>query len=118
MYNGRELSYKQLNNLSRDLDKYKNNNIDHQLVLDSNKEAEANGHDPLKTHQEWIWSHLDNTRHSEMDGVVIEVGELFEVTNEITGDVDNLRFPQDIENDENGCSNICNCDCSVEYVKL
>lgn len=118
MYNGRELSYKQLNNLSKDLEKYKSNNIEHQLVIDANREAELNGYDPTSTHKEWIWSQLDNTRHSEMDGTVIEVGELFTVTNEQTGDIDELRFPQDIENDTNRCSNICNCDCSIEYIKI
>ena len=115
MYNGRELSYKQLNNLSKDLEQTL---IQDQLWADANKNAAENGLDPVMTHKVWIWSGLEKTRHSGMDGQTVEINEMFDVENEITGDTDQLRFPRDVENDSNGCSNICNCGCDVEYVKL
>lgn len=118
MYNGRELSYKQLNNLSKDLEKYKQTLIQDQLWTDANKNAAENGLDPVMTHKVWIWSGLEKTRHSQMDEQTVEINEMFDVENEITGDTDQLRFPRDVENDSNGCSNICNCGCDVEYVKL
>jgi hypothetical protein len=118
MYNGRELSYKELNNLSKDLEKYKQTSIEDQLWADANKEAAANGLDPVKTHKVWIWSALENTRHMDMDEQTVDISEMFDVVNEVTGDADQLRFPRDIENDSNGCSNICNCECDVEYVNL
>jgi hypothetical protein len=118
MYNGRELSYKELNNLSRDLEQYKQTRIEDQLWQDANQEAAANGLDPVKTHKVWAWSTLENTRHMGMDEETVPINEMFTVVNEVTGDTDQLRFPRDIENDSNGCSNICNCQCDVEYVKL
>jgi len=118
MYNGRELSYKELNNLSKDLEKYKQTHIEDQLWQDANKNAVENGLDPVKTHKVWIWSALEKTRHSGMDGVTVEMSEMFDVENEVTGDMDQLRFPRDVENDSNGCSNVCNCGCDIEYVKL
>ena len=118
MYNGRELSYKELNNLSRDLEKYKQTHIEDQLWQDANKNAIENGLDPVKTHKVWIWSALENTRHAGMDGVTVEINDFFDVVNDVTGDTDQLRFPRDVENDSNGCSNICNCQCDVDYVKL
>ncbi|MDZ4170601.1 MAG: hypothetical protein U1C19_00425 [Methanobacteriaceae archaeon] len=116
MYNGRELSYKELNNLSKDLEQYKQTRIEDQLWQDANKEAAANGFDPVKTHKVWIWSALENTRHMDMDEETVPINEMFTVVNEVTGDTDQLRFPRDIENDSNGCSNICNCQCDVEYI--
>lgn len=118
MYSGRELSYKELNNLSKDLEKYKQTTIEDQLWQDANKEAAANGLDPLMTHKVWIWSTLEKTRHQGMDEVTVGIDEMFDVVNEVTGETDQLRFPRDIENDSNGCSNICNCECDLEYIKL
>lgn len=118
MYNGRELSYKQLNNLSKDLEQFKQTQIEDQLWNDANQEALRNGLDPIKTHKTWIWSNLEKTRHAGMDGETVPIDELFLVVNDVTGEADSLRFPRDIENDSNGCSNICNCGCDVEYIKL
>jgi hypothetical protein len=117
MYNGRELSYKQLNNLSKDLEKYKQSNIENQLWTDANKNAIENGLDPVMTHKVWVWSELEHTRHAGMEGQTVEFDEMFEVVNDVTGDTDSLRFPRDVENDSNGCSNVCNCGCDIEYVK-
>lgn len=118
MYNGRELSYRQLSNLSKDLEQYKQTLIQDQLWTDANKEALANNLDPVKTHKVWVWSELEHTRHAGMEGQTVEMEEMFEVVNDVTGDTDQLRFPRDVENDSNGCSNICNCGCDVDYVKL
>lgn len=118
MYNGRELSYRQLNNLSKDLEQYKQTLVQDQLWTDANKEAAANNLDPVMTHKVWVWSQLEKTRHAGMEGQTVEMSEMFDVVNDVTGDTDQLRFPRDVENDSNGCSNICNCGCDVEYVKL
>ena len=82
-----------------------------------NKQAEREGYGPLNQEKVWIWSQLEHTRHSDMDGESVGLTEKFEVTNEVTGDVDYLRFPQDIDFDHNNCSNICNCHCSYEIIK-
>lgn len=118
MYNGRELSYRQLSNLSKDLEQYKQTLIQDQLWTDANKEAAANNLDPVMTHKVWVWSQLEKTRHAGMEGQTVEMADMFDVVNDVTGDTDQLRFPRDVENDSNGCSNICNCGCDVDYVKL
>ena len=40
-----------------------------------------------------------------MDNHANNLDEKFEVVNELTGDTDYMRFPADIENDNNNCSN-------------
>ena len=41
----------------------------------------------------WIWSELENTRHSLMDGDIVEVDEPFQVYNEVTGETEEGMFP-------------------------
>lgn len=113
-YKGKEYSYKELNKLSRDLEKYKDSHARYEVAKIENEQASREGLSPINTTKTWIWSALEKTRHREMNMVTVRIGEKFEVVNELTGDVDYLRFPQDIENDNNNCSNICNCDCSYE----
>ena len=113
----KEYSYRELNQLSRDLEKYKTNRLDYEKALMENRQAEREGYEPLNESKTWIWSTLENTRHSDMDGETVDLTESFEVVNEVTGDVDYLRFPGDVENDHNNCSNICNCDCSYEIIQ-
>lgn len=112
---GREYTYKEIENLSKNLDRYKTHASDYEEALAANKEAEENGYPPIYPTKTWIWSQLDNTRHSEMDGVTVDIEEPFPVVNEQNGDSDDLLFPGDVENDSNNCSNICNCDCSVAF---
>jgi len=114
-YSGQDLSYKQLNNLAKDLEGYKSHRVDYDTALLINQEAVANGLPPVYTHKRWIWSQLEKTRHSNMDGEVIELEERFTVTNEVTGDVDFLLFPGDVENYSN-VGNVINCKCDVEYL--
>ena len=69
----------------------------------------------IHTQKIWIWSRLENTRHSEMDNQTVNINGKFEVLNEVTGDLDFLLFPGDIDNDDHNCSNICNCKCTITY---
>ena len=116
-YKGRQYSYKELNQLSRDLERYKTHRLDYETALMENRQAERDGYEKINQSKTWIWSMLDNTRHEDMDGETIDLTEKFEVTNEQTGDIDYLLFPGDVSNDHNNCSNICNCDCSYTINK-
>lgn len=113
-YKGREYSYKELNRLSRDLEKYKQNHLTYEKAKIENNQAQREGLGSVNQTKTWIWSTLEDTRHEELDGETVGLYEKFEVTNSKTGDVDYLRFPGDIDNDHNNCSNICNCGCSYE----
>ena len=113
-YMGREYSYKELRNLSRDLERYKTANMDYQVGMIENQQANREGLPTPNNSKTWIWSTLEDTRHSKMEGQTVRFGEKFEVVNERNGITDYLRFPADIENDNHNCSNICNCACSYE----
>ena len=110
----KEYTYRELNQLSRDLEKYKTNRLDYETAIMENKQADREGYDRINESKTWIWSTLEKTRHADMDGETVDLTEKFEVVNEVTGDVDYLLFPGDVENDHNNCSNICNCGCSYE----
>ena len=110
----KEYTYRELNQLSRDLEKYKTHRLDYETAIMENKQADREGYDRINESKTWIWSTLEKTRHQGMDGETVNLTESFEVVNEVTGDVDYLRFPGDVENDHNNCSNICNCGCSYE----
>ena len=113
-FRGREYSFKELSRLSRDLEKYKTSHMDYMKARIENKQADREGMPSPNTTKTWIWSQLERTRHEGMDGETVRFGEKFTVVNEVTGDTDYLRFPNDIENDNHNCSNICNCGCSYE----
>lgn len=115
MYNGRDLSYKELNNLAKNLENYKTHRVDYDEALAINEEARANGLPPVYTHKKWIWSGLENTRHSNMDDEIVELEDMFEVKNEVSGDIDHLLFPGDVENYHNP-GNIINCGCTYEII--
>jgi hypothetical protein len=115
MYSGRDLSYKELDNLAKNLENYKQNKIGFEEAQAINEEAIGNGLSPVYTHKRWIWSQLEKTRHSGMDGTIVPIGEKFVVVNEVTGDVDYLDFPGDVENYSNP-GNVINCGCDVEYI--
>ena len=110
----KQYNYRELNQLSQDLERYKTNRLDYETAIMENRQADREGYDKVNTSKTWIWSTLDKTRHEGMDGETVPLTEPFEVINEVTGDVDYLRFPGDVENDHNNCSNICNCQCSYE----
>lgn len=113
-YKGRQYTYKELNQLSRDLERYKTNRLDYETAIMENRQANREGYANVNQTKTWIWSTLDNTRHEELDGETIPLTSKFEVVNSQTGDVDYLLFPGDVANDHNNCSNICNCQCSYE----
>ena len=110
----KEYSYRELNRLSRDLERYKTHRLDFETAMMENRQADREGYDIINESKSWIWSTLEKTRHQGMDGETVALAEKFEVINEVTGDVDYLLFPGDVQNDHNNCSNICNCGCSYE----
>lgn len=111
-YKGREYTYKELGQLSRDLEKYKDNALQYETAKIENTSAQRDGFSSINRTKVWVWSTLEKTRHEGMEGQTVDLYEKFEVTNEVTGATDYLRFPGDIDNDHNNCSNICNCQCS------
>ena len=110
----KQYTYRELNQLSRDLERYKTHRLDYETAIMENKQADREGYDKINETKTWIWSQLEKTRHEGMDGETINLTEKFEVVNEVTGEVDYLRFPGDVENDHNNCSNICNCGCTYD----
>lgn len=112
---GREYTYKELDRVSRDLEKYKTNSLDLEKLNMENSQSIRDGGDMIHTSKTWVWSRLENTRHSEMDNQTVNLNGKFEVLNEVTGDLDFLLFPGDIDNDDHNCSNICNCKCTIKY---
>lgn len=112
-YNKR-YTYKELNQLSRDLERYKTHRLDYETARMENRQAEREGYGPVNETKTWIWSQLERTRHQDMDGETVGLNEKFEVENSQTGDIDYLLFPGDVSNDHNNCSNICNCQCTYE----
>ena len=112
---GREYSQRELDRLSRDLTRYRSNRLDYETRRMENQQAYRDGAERIHQTKTWMWSQLEHTRHSEMEGVTVDFASKFEVTNELTGDVDFLLFTGDIDNDHNNCSNICNCWCWTAY---
>lgn len=112
---GRQYTYRELRNVSRDLEKYKTNSLDLEKLNMENSQAIRDGGDMIHTEKTWVWSRLENTRHFEMDNQTVNLNGKFEVLNEVTGDLDFLLFPGDIDNDDHNCSNICNCQCTIKY---
>lgn len=112
---GREYSQRELDRLSRDLTRYRSNRLDYEARRMENQQAYRDGAERIHQTKTWMWSQLEHTRHSEMEGVTVDFASKFEVTNELTGDVDFLLFTGDIDNDHNNCSNICNCWCWTAY---
>ena len=113
----KKYTYKELNQLSRDLERYKTHRLDFETAMMENRQADREGYGMINETKSWIWSQLEKTRHQGMDGETIPITEKFEVINEVTGDVDYLLFPGDVSNDHNNCSNICNCGCTYDINK-
>ena len=112
---GREYSQRELDRLSRDLTRYRSNRLDYETRRMENQQAHRDGLERIHQTKTWMWSQLEHTRHSEMDGMTVDFASKFEVTNEVTGDVDFLLFAGDIDNEHNNCSNTCNCQCWTAY---
>lgn len=116
-YNKR-YTYKELNQLSRDLERYKTHRLDYETAIMENRQANREGYENVNETKTWIWSTLEKTRHEGMDGETVPLTAKFEVINEVNGDVDYLLFPGDVSSDHNNCSNICNCGCTFEINKV
>ena len=112
---GREYTQRELEGLSRDLERYKSNRLDYETRRMENQQAYRDGAERIHQTKTWNWSELENTRHSQMDGQTVDFASKFEVVNEVTGDVDFLLFAGDIDNEHNNCSNTCNCQCWTSY---
>lgn len=112
---GREYSQRELDRLSRDLTRYRSNRLDYETRRMENQQAYRDGAERIHQTKTWMWSQLEHTRHSEMEGVTVDFASKFEVVNEVTGDVDFLLFAGDIDNEHNNCSNTCNCQCWTSY---
>lgn len=110
----KQYTYKELNQLSNDLQRYKTHRLDYETAIMENRQANREGYELVNESKSWIWSTLEKTRHEGMDGETVPLTSPFEVINEVTGDVDFLMFPGDVVNDHNNCSNICNCGCGYE----
>lgn len=114
-WKGHTYSYRELDNMNRGMTRY----IDNRTLQDKYElqydQAIENGEEPPRQEKSWIWSHLEKTRHSGMDGETVPIKDPFTVINELNGDTDELMFPGDFNNDTNNCSNICNCQCEVMY---
>lgn len=113
-YKGRRYTYRELDKLSMDLEKYKHNHQKYETAKIENNQAQREGLGSLNQTKTWVWSELEDTRHHGMDGETVGLYEKFVVINEQNGDEDLLRFPHDIMNDHNNCSNLCNCGCSYK----
>lgn len=116
-YNKR-YTYKELNQLSRDLERYKAHRFDYEKSMMENRQADREGYDVVNESKTWIWSQLENTRHQELDGETIPLTAKFEVVNSQNGATDYLLFPGDVSNDTSNCANICNCACTYEINKI
>lgn len=68
---------------------------------------------PLYNYKYWIWSQAEDTRHSEMDGELVEIDEYFTVINEVTGEEDLGLYPRDSGMSP---SNAYNCLCDIGYL--
>jgi len=106
------LNYRNLDNLALNLAKQSQMVSSYEEALLVNETAEAKGLDPPITQKKWIWSELDNTRHSNMDGETIHLEDYFNVFNEQSGGVDKMLYPCDPEGSD---GNIINCQCDIEY---
>ncbi|MDR1018658.1 MAG: hypothetical protein LBM02_08165 [Lachnospiraceae bacterium] len=103
-----ELSYRQIGRIAYNNERNAIESVKMEKARLKNEERISQGRDPLYIAKEWNWSGLANTRHSGMDGQVVALEEPFIVTNEITGDVDEMQHPQD---GNGSAANEINCGC-------
>ena len=106
------MNYRNLDNLAENLARQSQMVSSYEEALLVNETAEAKGLDPPITHKKWIWSELDNTRHSNMDGETISLEDYFDVLNEQSGGTDQMLYPCDANGSD---GNVINCQCDIEY---
>lgn len=100
--------------LTTDTARYLKNAAKYDVVTYVNENASMMGITPPYQTKTWIWSGKRHTRHRLMEGVTIPIDEPFQVTNERTGEMCELRYPRDYARDTSG-SNTVNCGCEVVY---
>lgn len=115
-YKGRQYSYKELNQVSKDLENYRDNHSRYEVGKMENNQAQRQGLPSPNSKKVWVWSEMERTRHHRMDGQTVDFYSKFEVVNEKSGDTDWLRFPHDIENEHHNGSNTINCCCSYKII--
>lgn len=103
-----------MNLLTTDTAGYLKNAAQYDIVTYVNENATQLGMNKPYISKSWIWSGKLHTRHRWMDGVTVPIDEPFQVTNERTGEMCNLRYPRDYTRDSTG-SNTVNCGCRVRY---
>ena len=54
----KQYTYKELNQLSRDLERYKTNRLDYETAIMENKQANREGYENPNQTKTWIWSTL------------------------------------------------------------
>lgn len=107
------LSYRNLEIAAENLARESKMKGEFDRVIAENKALEEQGADPLYVEKKWVWSRLDNTRHSNMDDETVPIDEPFIVLNEITGEEDEMMFPHDPSGSP---GNVINCGCDCEYI--
>ena len=62
-----------------------------------------------------IWVHVPNehTRHESNDWQTVDINSKFEITNDKTGEMDEMEYPHD---PSASYGNICNCYCELAYM--
>ena len=117
-YKGKEYSYREMKSLHKSIVKYQSSYEDFEKAKMLNEQSQRDGYGVLKQKKIWYYDPNERTRHSNMDGQERGLYEYFEVVNDKTGDTDMMRFPHDVENDNNNCSNICNCRCGYKISEV
>ena len=65
--------------------------------------------------KEWVHVPNENTRHESNDGQYVMKEDTFTITNDVTGEVDEMLYPHD---PNASFGNICNCYCEIIYYEL
>lgn len=105
--------YQELNTIAETLTRNSQITGDFDTAQLANEEAEAKGEPRPYNYKKWIWTDEgQTTRHESNDGQTVDIDEPFIITNDATGDVDEMMFPTDPDADPSN-SFICYCDMEI-----
>lgn len=111
----KQVTYRNLDGFAKDIENYNLNTSEYDRVLLENKQSQLMGEGDVYGSKTWIWSRAEKTRHSMMDNQTVNVTDMFTVTNEVTGEVDEGLYPGDFRMSP---GNTVNCLCSVVYNQI
>lgn len=111
----KQVTYTNLDNFAKNIENYNLNTSEYDQVLLENKQSQLMGEGDVYGSKTWIWSRAEKTRHSMMDNQTVNVTDMFTVTNEVTGEVDEGLYPGDFRMSP---GNTVNCLCSVVYNQI